>query len=353
MALNASIFIADISGYTEFLSSTELEHSSHIINELLKVLVDSNTTDLTLAEIEGDALLFYRTGEPLPFGEMAHQVVVMFSNFHTRLKIIERDSICQCGACQTASNLSLKFVVHYGAIQEIRISNFVKASGIDMIIAHRLMKNSVPSNEYVLATDKYLNEVSNRAKTPDLRWETSSEVYPTVGTIPFQYALLDAVLDSIPPIPGREQAVVNLDERSVQIDIASPMMDVYQTMIDYNGRHHWIEGLRGGKGEQPIDRLNAKHFCYFDDLTVELVPVERLITDHSIRYVEEFAVTAQGMRGINEFLFESRSPEETHLAVQVGALEGTVLPQQVADAVLAQQKENMEHLKEFCEKDRE
>jgi hypothetical protein len=352
MALNASIFIPDISGYTEFLSRTELEHSSHIINELLKVLVDSNFTDLTLAEIEGDALLFYRTGEPLSFDEMTRQAVTMFSNFHTRLKIIERDSICQCGACQTASNLSLKFVVHYGAIQEIRISNFVKASGIDMIIAHRLMKNSVPSQEYVLATAKYLDACAEQTKTPDLSWEHSSEEYPTVGTIPFQYALLDAVRDSIPPVPDRQQAVVSLDDRSVQIDIASPMMDVYQTMIDYNGRHHWIEGLRGGKGEQPIDRLNAKHFCYFDDFTVELVPVDRLVTDHSIRYVEEFAVTAQGIRGINEFHFESRGPEETHLAVQVGALEGTALPQEAADAVLAQQKENMEHLKEFCEKDR-
>ena len=58
MALSAPIFIADISGYTEFLSCTELAHSSHIINALLKVLVESNTTHLTLAEIEGDALLF-------------------------------------------------------------------------------------------------------------------------------------------------------------------------------------------------------------------------------------------------------------------------------------------------------
>lgn len=221
MALNASIFIADISGYTGFLSRTELEHSSHIINELLKVLVESNTTNLTPAEIEGDALLFYRTGEPLPFGEMTHQVVVMVSNFHTRLKIIECDSNCRCGACQTASNLSLKFVVYYGAIQEIRISNCVKASGIDMIIAQRLMKNSVPSQEYVLATEKYLEAVSNRATTPDLKWQISSAEYPAVGTIAFHYALLDAVLDSIPPVPGREQALVSLDERSVHIDIAS------------------------------------------------------------------------------------------------------------------------------------
>jgi len=352
MALNASIFIADISGYTEFLSNTELEHSSHIINELLKVLVESNSTDLTLAEIEGDALLFYRTGQPLPFDEMTRQVVVMFSNFHTRLKIIERDSICQCGACQTASNLSLKFVVHYGAIQEIRISNFVKASGIDMIIAHRLMKNSVPSQEYVLATDKYLDAVTKPAKTPDLNWETSSEEYPTVGTVPFQYALLDAVLESIPAVPGRQQAVVNLDQRSLQIDIASPMMDVYQTLIEYNERHRWVEGLRGGHSEQPIDRLNATHFCYFDDFTVEIVPADRLITDQSIRYVEEFSIPAQGIRGISEFLLENRGPEHTNLAVRVGAQEGAALSQEAADAVLAQHKASIEHLKEFCEKDR-
>lgn len=352
MALNASIFIADISGYTEFLSSTELEHSSHIINELLKVLVESNTTDLTLAEIEGDALLFYRTGEPLPFEQMTHQAVVMFSNFHTRLKIIERDSICQCGACQTASNLSLKFVVHYDAIHEIRISNFVKASGMDMIIAHRLMKNNVPSHEYVLATAKYLEACVEQTATPDLNWEHSSAEYPTVGTIPFQYALLESVLDSLPPIPERDQAVVSLGERSVQVDIASPMMDVYQTLIDYNGRHRWIEGLRGGQGEQPVDRLHAKHFCYFDDFTVELVPVENLITDDSIRYVEELAVPAQGIEGINEFLLERRGDEETHLTVKVGAREGGTLAQEAAEAVLAAHKGNMEHMKEFCEKNR-
>jgi len=35
MTDHATILIPDISGYTEFLSKTELDHSSHIINELL------------------------------------------------------------------------------------------------------------------------------------------------------------------------------------------------------------------------------------------------------------------------------------------------------------------------------
>jgi hypothetical protein len=65
IAENATIFIPDSSGYTDFISTTELEHSSHIINELLDLLVQSNATACTLAEVEGDALLFYRKGEPV------------------------------------------------------------------------------------------------------------------------------------------------------------------------------------------------------------------------------------------------------------------------------------------------
>lgn len=351
MALNASIFIADISGYTEFLSSTELEHSSHIINELLKVLVESNTTDLTLAEIEGDALLFYRTGEPLSFDQMTHQAVVMFSNFHMRLKIIERDSICQCGACQTASNLSLKFVAHYGAIQEIRISNFVKASGMDMIVAHRLMKNNIASREYILATSKYLDAVADKTTTHELNWEHASEEYPTVGTVPFQYAGLESVRDSVPPAPERDQAAVNLDERSIQLDIASPMSHLYQTLVDFEKRHFWVEGLRDGHGEQPIDRLDTKHLCIFDDVTIGIVPTDREITEDSIRYAEEFTIEDQGVTGITEYGFERLEPAKTRLCCRVGETAGTVLPKAVADAMLAKMKNNLELFKEYCEQD--
>lgn len=349
MALEASIFIPDISGYTEFVTRTELEHSSHIINELLEVLVESNFTDLTLGEIEGDALLFYRTGAPLPLKEMTRQAIAMFSNFHNRLKIIERDSICQCGACKTASNLSLKFVVHYGAIQEMRIANFVKASGIDMIIAHRLLKNSLPSDEYVLATARYLEAAEDRKTTSELNWISASEDYGAVGEIPFRYALLAAVRESLPPAPSRQQADVRLEDRTVQIEFASPMIDVYQTLIDFNGRKLWVEGLRSGDGEQPVDRLNTKHFCYFDNYTVQIVPVDRVISEDSIRYIEEFSIPEQGLTAITVFIFEKLGPRRTQLTGRVGTQEGTELPADTAQGVLAQMKENLERLKELLD----
>src|SRR5216110_1518732 len=150
MADQALILIPDISGFTDFTSATEIDHSAHIITELLELIIASNETEFTLAEIEGDAVLFYRKGTALSHEQLVNQCLKMFSKFHQQLKIIERDTVCQCGACQSATNLTLKFIVHFGYIKEIRVAQFVKATGVDMIVAHRLLKNDVDSHEYIL-----------------------------------------------------------------------------------------------------------------------------------------------------------------------------------------------------------
>jgi len=54
------LFIPDISGFTHFIQNTEAEHSQHVISELLEVLINANTQNLKLAEVEGDALFFIK-----------------------------------------------------------------------------------------------------------------------------------------------------------------------------------------------------------------------------------------------------------------------------------------------------
>src|SRR6185503_9360643 len=92
MAESATILIPDISGYTEFLTKTELVHSSHIINELLEAILAANSGEFVLSEVEGDALLLYRKGPPIDADALVRQCLSMFESFHTQLKIIERDS---------------------------------------------------------------------------------------------------------------------------------------------------------------------------------------------------------------------------------------------------------------------
>src|SRR5262245_39197256 len=231
MAEKATILIPDISGFTEFTGKTELDHSSHIINELLDLIVRSNESGFTLSEIEGDAVLFYRKGEPLPKKNLVEQCLTMFKNFHTQLKIIERDTICQCGACQTATKLTLKFIIHFGEVKEIRVAQFTKATGIDMIIAHRLLKNSITSHEYILISGPCLRKLPDPVETAELPWQRSQEQYAAIGEIEFEYAELSALKKQIPDPPRREEFVIATGNDNIETKINAPLQQVYQSLI--------------------------------------------------------------------------------------------------------------------------
>jgi hypothetical protein len=83
----ALIFIPDISGFTHFVNTTEVDHAQHIIEELLEVLIDANEIDLELSEIEGDALLLYRFGKAPTAAELLGQVQRMYVRFHAHLSL--------------------------------------------------------------------------------------------------------------------------------------------------------------------------------------------------------------------------------------------------------------------------
>ena len=80
------IFIPDISGFTKFIQEVEISHSRLIIQELLETLINANQIGLEISEIEGDAILFYKFGQPPPLQEIYQQVEVMFSDFHLAKK---------------------------------------------------------------------------------------------------------------------------------------------------------------------------------------------------------------------------------------------------------------------------
>ena len=146
------LFIPDISGFTKFVAETEINHSQHIIRELLEILVDSNSIGLKISEIEGDAILFFRPGAPPSAAEFVEQARKMFVNFHTQLKRYELQRLCQCGACTSASQLTLKIVAHRGPASTVQIRDHTKLIGKDVIVAHRLLKNSLQQREYLLLT---------------------------------------------------------------------------------------------------------------------------------------------------------------------------------------------------------
>ena len=73
------ICIPDISGFTEFMSDTDFELASKVIPSLLNNIIYSNEIGLKVSEIEGDAVLFYKTGEMPSLTKLYDQCVDFYT----------------------------------------------------------------------------------------------------------------------------------------------------------------------------------------------------------------------------------------------------------------------------------
>ena len=116
---STTILIPDISGFTEFMTTTELGHSSMAINMLIDAMLNAVGEEYEVSEIEGDAVLLIKKGPAPSKKEILDICLKIFNAFHFQRKWMQQYTVCPCGACQALVNLTLKFVVHHGLLAEI------------------------------------------------------------------------------------------------------------------------------------------------------------------------------------------------------------------------------------------
>ena len=196
----ALLYIPDISGFTKFVTQTEIEHSNGIISDLLEVIIKSNILGFKVSEIEGDSVLFYLLGKPPNVEEIINQSKRTFIDFHATLKMAERDFVCDCRACRTVSDLTLKFITHFGECREVSIQNFTKLLGSDVILAHRLLKNNVPDREYILLSEKYLESQQSKLTIQEdwISIKPNLEVLEDFGEVNTKYIPLTPLKELVP-----------------------------------------------------------------------------------------------------------------------------------------------------------
>ncbi|WP_052483676.1 DUF2652 domain-containing protein [Flavobacterium sp. MEB061] len=173
-----TICIVDISGYTTFVNETQSTVGLLSVSKLLQKIITVNNPFFNISEIEGDAILFYRYGEPYPVDVILQQfeaILLAFNKMVTRLKVYSNN----------VTSLSLKSIVHYGEISEFTIGRFEKLYGKPLIEAHRLLKNSINRDTYSLITEQYLGTSSKNADTALLGIQ-QSEKYD-VGELNYTY----------------------------------------------------------------------------------------------------------------------------------------------------------------------
>jgi uncharacterized protein YndB with AHSA1/START domain len=136
--------IADITGYTQYLSESELEHAQETLTALLELLVDNTRPPLVISRLAGDAVISYGLLENFYHGQsFIEKIEDSYVDFRKTLERLVLNNTCRCNACANISNLDLKFFVHYGTFGIQRISDHDELVGSDVILLHRLLKNSV------------------------------------------------------------------------------------------------------------------------------------------------------------------------------------------------------------------
>jgi hypothetical protein len=238
------LFIPDISGFTRFVTETEIDHSRRIIEELLEVVIDSNHLGLEVSEIEGDAVLFYKFGESPDLRQLSEQVERMFCAFHQRLAAYEAGRFCQCRACTSAVGLTLKVISHYGEFTSYNVRRFSKLLGKDVIVAHQLLKNDIDPHEYWLVTSNLLSDEPPRDLPGWIRW--SAGVHRAEGgEVNYRYAPLSELRSkvakgSLPDLePKRKTKVL-----SASREYPTHMIAMAHAVGDFNYRSRWQEDVR-------------------------------------------------------------------------------------------------------------
>ncbi len=312
MANASLLFIPDISGFTKFVNETELNHSQHIISELLEVIIDSNELNLTVAEIEGDAILFFKPREVPGIQALVAQAKKMFVNFHNHLQLYQTQRICDCGACTSAAELTLKFVVHAGNdMQLIKVKDFEKPHGGDVILAHRLLKNTVDSNEYALFTQQLLN-----GSSPSTEWAeaaTGQSEYDAIGKVDYSYISMERLHELVEP-PSPKKLLKKSDNPVVcEIYIDKPVKDVFPIIVDFDHRLKWSDGLDSLEyNEKEINRVGSTHKCMVNNKLIEFETVTNNFGEDKLVYGER-NVDPPLVREFTNYFIVSKQGKGTHI----------------------------------------
>lgn len=272
------LFIPDISGFTEFVQITEVEHSQHVIAELLEILIDANAQEFQLAEVEGDALFFYKEGEILSLEKLLVKVETMFTAFYSHLKLLEKNRICPCNACASAPSLNLKIIAHSGELQFITVQDNRKPFGLQVIEVHRLMKNSIDSENYILLSKGLTDDIQlpENYHSRLFDFKEGSDKYDG-KELRYLFSIIDQKELKLKPFTQakklRFDAPPSLFSEK-EFPISAPHLLEYIT--NYTYRHHWVQGIdKFEYNENEVTKIGTEHLCVVNGKDLNFITVTK------------------------------------------------------------------------------
>lgn len=187
MTQKGYILIIDISGYTAYLSQTELTHAQEILEALMNSLVDHLHPPIIISRIEGDGIFAYTLDNCFLQGQTLLEALEhLYCSFAFELEHIIRNTTCTCQACARIPELGLKMISHYGEFGIQTVGDRTDLVGTSVNLTHRLAKNSIKATtniaEYAFFTKDCIESLSlkdfaEKAMVPH------NEAYEHIGNV--------------------------------------------------------------------------------------------------------------------------------------------------------------------------
>lgn len=283
------LFLPDISGYTHFVNSTEKAHSQQVIAELLEVLISANSLGMDIAEVEGDAVFFYLEDGLPSLESLLAQVETMFSAFYSHLELLASHRICPCRACETASQLELKIVSHCAELEFIEVQGKKKPYGSEVIEAHRLLKNDIESNNYVLISSDLATSVfmpmNYRSKL--YHFKTGESNYDG-KVIRYGFSIIDKTELKLVKANKPETVHFNKEptfKNSTTFDV--PSETLFEYITNYQYRHHWVPGVDEFIYDpNEVTKLGTEHMCVINHKHLNFIAVNKASAEEGLHYGE-------------------------------------------------------------------
>lgn len=201
-AVDGALVLADIGGYTSFLTSVSTAHADDafadgripdafaMLSSLLDGIVGAMIPPFSLAKLEGDAVFAYAEDTAdVPHGQaMLDCMTACHAEFRRRLAAAHVTWTCTCDACLRIDTLDLKFVVHAGRFVVQSIAGAPELVGSEVVMAHRLLKTEAAERLGSPAYALVSAAAASRLAIPTaagLPYDIEIEHYPTVRSFVF------------------------------------------------------------------------------------------------------------------------------------------------------------------------
>jgi hypothetical protein len=249
MAQQGFLLVADITGYTMFLTRSELEHAQGILDALFKSIFAEIKPPIMLSNLQGDAALTYLPDANLPQRQFPLDAIErIYCSFANTLGAMRLNTTCTCNACRNMNQLDLKFFLHHGTYATQEMAGRTELQGAEVIRLHRLMKNSVTAATGIKAYALVTEQAADAIDLPDFFTGAIRHVENLDGfgeTVCYVYDLA--------PIfalwRATRRVVVQHDEplafESMECDLPVPPSIAWAYVTDIEKKIRWQHGIDG------------------------------------------------------------------------------------------------------------